>query len=197
MFDWKSEGRGGPACPPFSGLGSMHFSGAPALPAGGRPVPMAHFSCYQLERRLPEKKGLDGSGAVWYNQSRFSHAPVVKLADTMDLGSIPATGRGSSPLGRTSSGIFLTAALPAPKGRKAPPDGKFLRLHLRSAPLGSQVIFLRGTEDQGRGFFDALPAPKGRKAPPDGKFLRFHLRSAPLGSQVIFLRGTKDQGRGD
>ena len=29
------------------------------------------------------------------------YAPMVKLADTMDLGSIPETGRGSSPRGRT------------------------------------------------------------------------------------------------
>ena len=45
----------------------------------------------------------------------ISCAPVVKLADTMDLGSIPATGRGSSPLGRTSSGIPMTAPFP-PRG---------------------------------------------------------------------------------
>ena len=47
--------------------------------------------------------------------SSISYAPVVKLADTMDLGSIPATGRGSSPLGRTSSGIPMTAPFP-PRG---------------------------------------------------------------------------------
>ena len=36
-----------------------------------------------------------------------------------------------------------------PEGRKASPDGEFLRFHLRTALLGSQVIFLRGTRDGG------------------------------------------------
>ena len=98
---------------------------------------------------------------------------MVKLADTMDLGSIPATGRGSSPLGRTSSGIPLTAALPAPKGRKAPPDGEFLRLQLRTAALGPQLIFFagderRGTGDEGRGTGD-----EGRGTGDGKKGLRF------------------------
>ena len=51
---------------------------------------------------------------------------------------------GSSPFRRTSSGIPLTAALPAPSGRKAPPDGEFLRFHPRFAPLDSRVIFYGG-----------------------------------------------------
>ena len=96
----------------------------------------------QLERRLPEKKGLDGSGAVWYNQSQFSHAPVVKLADTMDLGSIPATGRGSSPLGRTSSEIPNTAPFPAL--RKTALCWEFLRFRAGFALLDSGPKGARG-----------------------------------------------------
>ena len=38
-----------------------------------------------------------------------------------------------------------------PEGRKAPPDGEFLRFHLRTALLGSQVIFFAGDKRRGMG----------------------------------------------
>ena len=78
-------------------------------------------------------------------------APVMELVDMRDLGSRAATRTGSSPLRRTSSEISLTAALPAPKGRKAPQDGEFLRPQLRPTPLGSQLIFFTGDEGRGTG----------------------------------------------
>ena len=47
--------------------------------------------------------------------------------------------------------IPLTAVLPALLGRKAPPGGEFLRFQLRTTVLGSQLIFLPGTKDEGWG----------------------------------------------
>ena len=71
----------------------------------------------------------------------------MELVDMRDLGSRAATRTGSSPLRRTSSEISLTAPFPAPKGRKAPQDGKFLRFQPRLASLDSRLIF---TGDEGR-----------------------------------------------
>ena len=57
---------------------------------------------YNRQRKKARVKnwGWTADGGCGIINSGFD-APVVKLADTMDLGSIPATGRGSSPLGRT------------------------------------------------------------------------------------------------
>ena len=52
---------------------------------------------------------------------------------------------GSIPVPCSSSGIPLTAALPAPKGRKASPDGEFLRFQPRSTSLGSRLSFSRNS----------------------------------------------------
>ena len=60
----------------------------------------------------------------------------------MDLGSIPATGRGSSPLGRTSSEIPNTAPFPAL--RKTALCWEFLRLRTGFAPLDSGPRGTRG-----------------------------------------------------
>ena len=60
---------------------------------------------YNRQRKKARVKnwGWTADGGCGIINSGFD-APVVKLADTMDLGSIPATGRGSSPLGRTKKG---------------------------------------------------------------------------------------------
>ena len=72
-------------------------------------------------------------------------ARVVELADSLDSGSSVLYGRaGSSPASRTSSEIPLTAPLPAPKGRKAAPDGEFLRFPPRLASLDSRWRGERG-----------------------------------------------------
>ncbi len=45
-----------------------------------------------------QRGALDKATFFWYNEL---YAPVVKLADTMDLGSISARNAGSSPVRRT------------------------------------------------------------------------------------------------
>ncbi len=85
-----------------------------------------------------------------------------------------------------SSGIPLTAALPAPLGRKAPPDGEFLRFHPRFAPLDSRVIFyggrgktirpclkIGGMPDWGRFFCQARRFDAGVLAEKDAQRRRF------------------------
>lgn len=47
-----------------------------------------------------QRSALDKATFFWYNEV---YAPVVKLADTMDLGSISARNAGSSPVRRTTS----------------------------------------------------------------------------------------------
>ena len=98
---------------------------------------------YNRQRKKARVKnwGWTADGGCGIINSGFD-APVVKLADTMDLGSIPATGRGSSPLGRTSSEIPNTAPFPAL--RKTALCWEFLRFRAGFALLDSGPKGARG-----------------------------------------------------